>query len=205
MDLASIFILLLNWVVRILISVPLGPEIVNSRQSCSLNFLIRHVVSWHGPLRCKTAAFFRKLLNIRNIFRVAFLSCSHIRLEICSRSLQGRSPSCLCRSVLFCATTFDMLSPNRGFVNNIFSFSFRIFFQKLAVQCSLSAQDPAGNLLLSSRCFSAAKCILPLPNGLCKHFFEVFNFRSAWPESLIFLIHLVLQCDEMITKLRMIL
>ena len=32
MDLASIFILLLNWVVRILIPVPLGPEIVNSRQ-----------------------------------------------------------------------------------------------------------------------------------------------------------------------------
>ena len=129
MDLASIFILLLNWVVRILISVPLGPEIVNSRQSCSLNFLIRHVVSWHGPLRCKTAASFRKLLNIRNIFRVAFLSCSHIRLEMCSGSLQGRSPSCLCRSVLFCATTFDMLSPNRGFVNNIFHFLFGSFFR----------------------------------------------------------------------------
>ena len=127
MDLASIFILLLNWVVRILISVPLGPEIVNSRQSCSLNFLIRHVVSWHGPLRCKTAASFRKLLNIRNIFRVAFLSCSHIRLEMCSGSLQGRSPFCLCRSVLFCATTFDMLSPNRGFVNNIFHFLFGSF------------------------------------------------------------------------------
>ena len=116
-------------------------------------------------------------LNIRNIFRVAFLSCSHIRLEMCSGSLQGRSPFCLCRSVLFCATTFAMLSPNRGFVNNIFHFSFRIFFQKLAVQCNLSAQDPAGNLLLSSRCFSAATCILTLPKRLCKHFFQVFNFR----------------------------
>ena len=89
------------------------------------------------PLKL-AAAFFQlttrssaseSFLNIRNIFRVAFLSCSHIRLEMCSGSLQGRSPSCLCRSVLSCATTFNMLSSDRGFVNNIFHFLFGSFFR----------------------------------------------------------------------------
>ena len=44
------------------------------------------------------------LLNIRNIFRVAFLSGSHIRLEMFFRSLQGRS-SCFAVVLLSCATT----------------------------------------------------------------------------------------------------
>ena len=124
MDLASIFILLLNWVVRILISVPLGPEIVNSRQSCSLNFLIRHVVSWHGPLRCKTAASFRKLLNIRNIFRVAFLSCSHIRLEMSALDPAGQVRISLSRgdsllSALSC-DNFDIILLFDWLVNSYF-------------------------------------------------------------------------------------
>ena len=129
MDLASIFILLLNWVVRILISVPLGPEIVNSRQSCSLNFLIRHVVSWHGPLRCKTAASFRKLLNIRNIFRVAFLSCSHIRLEMCSGSLQGRSPFLFVPLCFVLRDNIRYVITGPRLCQQHFSFSFRIFFR----------------------------------------------------------------------------
>ena len=131
MDLASIFILLLNWVVRILISVPLGPEIVNSRQSCSLNFLIRHVVSWHGPLRCKTAASFRKLLNIRNIFRVAFLSCSHIRLEMSALDPAGQVRISLSRgdsllSVLSC-DNFDIILLFDWLVNSFFKL---FFFEK---------------------------------------------------------------------------
>ena len=130
MDLASIFILLLNWVVRILISVPLGSEIVNSRQSCSLNFLIRHVVSWHGPLRCKTAASFRKLLNIRNIFRVAFLSCSHIRLEMCSGSLQGRWPVRCLRFVFLSGDNFYKISQCFGSVNSFFKYFLKSFFQR---------------------------------------------------------------------------
>ena len=127
--------------------------------SCSLNFLIRHVVSWHGPLRCKTAASFRKLLNIRNIFRVAFLSCSHIRLEMCSGGLQGRCPSLVCRCVLSCATTFDMLSPNRGFVNNIFIFLSNLFSEaRSSVQpfCGRSARKSfvAAPLFFSSEMYT---------------------------------------------------
>ena len=131
MDLASIFILLLNWVVRILISVPLGPEIVNSRQSCSLNFLIRHVVSWHGPLRCKTAASFLKLLNIRNIFRVAFLSCSHIRLEMSALDPAGQVRISLSRgdsllSALSC-DNFDIILLFDWLVNSFFKLFWNLF------------------------------------------------------------------------------
>ena len=97
--------------------------------SCSLNFLIRHVVSWHGPLRCKTAASFRKLLNIRNIFRVAFLSCSHIRLEMCSGSLQGRWPIRCLRFVFLSGDNFYKISQRFGSVNNFFKELFKKFLQ----------------------------------------------------------------------------
>ena len=86
----SIFILLLNWVVLELL------DCSNDSRQFMFSEFPHSPLLWHGPLRCKTVASFRKLLNIRNIFRVAFLSCSHIRLEMCSGPLQGR-----CRSVVF--------------------------------------------------------------------------------------------------------
>ena len=46
---------------------------------------------------------------------------------------------------------------------------------------------PRENLLLLCCCFSAAKCIVPLRPGLCKHFFQVFYFRSFCAEDPIYL------------------
>ena len=45
------------------------------------------------------------LLNIRNIFRVAFLSCSHIRLEMCSGACRAGPRFCFAAVLLPCATT----------------------------------------------------------------------------------------------------
>ena len=45
------------------------------------------------------------LLNIRNIFRVAFLSCSHIRLEMCSGACRASPRFCFAAALLSCATT----------------------------------------------------------------------------------------------------
>ena len=107
--------------------------------SCSLNFLIVLPLFAARSLRCKTAAFFQlttrssaseSFLNIRNIFRVAFLSCSHIRLEMCSGSLQGRWPVCCLRFVFLSGDNFYKISQCFGSVNNFFKELFKKFLQR---------------------------------------------------------------------------
>ena len=124
MDLASIFILLLNWVVLELL------DCSNDSRQFMFSEFPHSLHSQHGPLRCKTAASFRKLLNIRNIFRVAFLSCSHIRLEMCSGSLQGRWPVRCLRFVFLSGDNFYKISQCFGSVNNFFKYFLKSFFQR---------------------------------------------------------------------------
>ena len=95
---------------------------------CSLNFLIMiredHVLPlWARSLKIRPLVA-NDLLNIRNIFRVAFLSGSHIRLEMFFRSLQGRS-SYLCRRAFVLRDNFLTLSQLSALVNNFF----KKFFQ----------------------------------------------------------------------------
>ena len=121
------------------------------------------------PLKL-AAALFRKLLNIRNIFRVAFLSCSHIRLEMCSEACGAGLRRLI--AALFCPARQHPICYHRtAALSTTFFIFFSNLFHKPAVPCSFSVEDPAENLLLSCRCFSAAKCILPLPKCLCKHYY----------------------------------
>ena len=82
------------------------------------------------PLKL-AAAFFRKLLNIRNIFRVAFLSCSHIRLEMSALDPAGQVRISLSRgdsllSALSC-DNFDIILLFDWLVNSFFKLFWNLF------------------------------------------------------------------------------
>jgi len=122
------------------------------------------------------------LLNIRNIFRVAFLSCSHIRLEMCSEAYRAGL------RFLFVPLVF-VLRDNIRYVITAGQLCQQLFYFLLGTDLrkSLFPAVPRENLLLLCYCFSAAKCIVPLRPGLCKHFFHVFYFPSFCANSGIYL------------------